>query len=68
MENNSSKLDKVLKISIILAALSIVYYFAIRPIQRDYKLEECLYGAGVTLNAGELYENYAKTCMTKYGN
>lgn len=68
MENQPIKLDKVLKISIILAALSIAYYFSVRPIQRDYKLDDCLYGAGVTLTGGETYKNYAETCFAKYGN
>lgn len=66
--DNSSKLDKLLKVSIVLAALSVAYFLLIRPIQREHKLEKCLYGAGVTLNAGETYEDYAKTCLIKYGN
>lgn len=71
-ENNSIKLDRAVKISIMvgifLIALSTTYYFIIRPIQRDYKLEKCIYGAGVVLEDGDTFQRYEQSCIEKYGN
>lgn len=51
----------------IAASISMLYAFVYRPIERDKKLEECLYGAGVTLPDNVSYEDYEKRCLEKYG-
>jgi hypothetical protein len=61
-------MNKIISISILVVAIVLLYSFVIRPIQRDKKLEECLYGAGVTLAPEDTYERYEQACIQKYGN
>lgn len=60
-------MNKTLSICLILIAISLFYYFVIRPMQQDKKLEDCLYGAGVTLEEGDTYQRYEQACIQKYG-
>jgi hypothetical protein len=60
-------MNKMISISVLIISLVFLYHFVIRPIQQDRKLEECLFGAGVTLGDGETYEDYEKACIQKYG-
>jgi len=58
---------KIITIFIIVLSVVLIYQFIIRPIQKDNKLEKCLYGAGVTLEPGDTYQRYEKSCIEKYG-
>ncbi len=60
-------MNKIISISILLIAIAALYNFVLRPIQQDKKLEECLYGAGVTLAEDDTYQRYEQTCIQKYG-
>jgi len=52
-------------IGIILISISFFYQFIIRPIQRDNKLEDCIYGKGVSSDID--LEKYYDMCFKKYG-
>ena len=55
----------VVTIFLMILSISLAYYFIIRPIQRDNKLEECLYGAGISADVD--LEKYQNLCFKKYG-
>lgn len=58
----------IIIIAIVVVLIIVCYQFIVRPIQRDRKLESCLYGAGVTWveTANDLRE-YKDDCYRKYG-
>ena len=66
MESNK----KLTGISILILALAIagsfIYYFVVRPIQQDKKLDECLKAAGFVQD-NEWYKYQKDTCVKLYG-
>lgn len=76
MEKKTISLDKLLKISIaigiILLAVSLFYYFLIRPFSKDYKLNSCLKKADkqfeeeVNKNKNDLQNLYAERSAHEY--
>jgi hypothetical protein len=45
---------------------SFIYYFVVRPIQQDKKLDECLKAAGFVQD-NEWYKYQKDTCVKLYG-
>lgn len=63
------KYSKAVWILVVVVSVVLLYQFIFRPMHMDAKLEECLYGAGVTwVVTDEDWANYKETCFKKYGN
>jgi len=75
MNNNTtqkSNLDKVVKVSIIVAillvAFSVTYYFVIRPIQKERLLQRCLTDSEFrnNLNLPHTHSNPRSSCYDRF--
>jgi len=67
MELNNKKLIGIFILILAIAiAGSFVYYFIIRPIQQDEKLDECLKAAGFVQD-DEWYKYQKDACIKLYG-
>ena len=55
---------------VVAISIAILYQFVIRPIQRDQRLEDCLYGGAGSawVQTDKDLETYKAECFKKYGS
>ncbi len=66
MEINKKLIGISILIFVLAVAGSFIYYFVVRPIQQDKKLNECLEAASFVKD-NEWYKYQKDTCVKLYG-